>query len=82
MPQSKVSAQPKSAQSVLAPGDRFLRPREAAELLSSSTNTLNYWRVQGVGPRYHKIGHSVRYLLSDVMAWAATRVVEVERLRA
>jgi predicted DNA-binding transcriptional regulator AlpA len=68
--------------SVLAPGDRFLNAEETAELLATSTATLNFWRVCGRGPRFFRHGRSIRYLLSDVTSWATARPSEPEKLRA
>lgn len=39
---------------------------EAAALLGLSVHTLNKWRWDGRGPRYLKLGKSVRYRREDV----------------
>ncbi|MXX21935.1 MAG: helix-turn-helix domain-containing protein [Rhodospirillales bacterium] len=54
-------------------GNRFLRPREAAEILGLSPRTLDRRRSRGLGPAYYKFGSAVRYRLSDLNAWAGTR---------
>ena len=54
-------------------GNRFLRPREAAEILGLSPRALDRWRSRGLGPAYYKFGSAVRYRLSDLNAWAGTR---------
>ena len=41
--------------------DKLLSTREAAEVLSIKPNTLEIWRVQGKGPKFLKIGRSVKY---------------------
>ncbi len=56
-----------------AVGNRFLRPREAAEILGVSPRTLDRRRSRGLGPAYYKFGSAVRYRLSDLNAWAGTR---------
>jgi len=44
--------------------------RKAAEYLGGlKPNTLEGWRVHGIGPRYVKIGRSVRYSLDDLDAY-------------
>jgi hypothetical protein len=43
----------------------------AAELYIS-VNTLNRWRLEGVGPRYIKAGRRVLYDPNDVTAWLAS----------
>lgn len=42
---------------------------QAAAYLSLSPNTLNRWRWTGDGPRFVKLGRSVRYRLNDLDAW-------------
>lgn len=42
---------------------------EAAALLRSKPSTLRKWRCVGGGPRFVKIGRSVRYDLRDVQAF-------------
>jgi predicted DNA-binding transcriptional regulator AlpA len=47
----------------------YLTPKEAAAYIKSSTSTLAKKRLFGGGPRYLKIGQSVRYLKADLDAW-------------
>lgn len=49
--------------------DDFLTPEEASAVLKYSIGTLANWRVSGAGPRFHKQGRNIRYLLSDLRAW-------------
>ena len=47
---------------------------QAAERLGGlKPNTLEGWRVQGIGPRYIKIGRLVRYSLDDLDAYIAAQ---------
>jgi excisionase family DNA binding protein len=46
-----------------------LTPREVAERLQVSRATLERLRASGKGPRFIKIGVSIRYPLSDLEAW-------------
>jgi predicted DNA-binding transcriptional regulator AlpA len=69
-------------ETLLAPGDRFLDDLQTAQLLATTRATLNYWRATGNGPRFHKLGRNVRYLLSDITAWTAARAVGSDRIRA
>ncbi|GGY27578.1 helix-turn-helix transcriptional regulator [Streptomyces collinus] len=54
-----------------------LTPRDLAEELGVSTQTLANWRWTGVGPRYTKLGDGrtspVRYRRADVDAWLQAR---------
>ena len=45
---------------------RLLTPREVGSLLGLDHTTLRNWRWLGKGPRFIKIGHLVRYKLSEV----------------
>lgn len=42
---------------------------DAAARLGISRRTLEGMRAKGIGPAYHEIGGSIRYLLEDVVAW-------------
>ncbi len=51
-----------------------MKPKEAAEYLQKSEQTLRHWRNQGCGPAYIKCGRgrgSVKYLREDLDAWVA-----------
>jgi predicted DNA-binding transcriptional regulator AlpA len=50
----------------------YLTPKEAAAYIRSSASTLAKKRLFGGGPRYLKIGQSVRYLKADLDAWMLT----------
>jgi excisionase family DNA binding protein len=53
----------------------LLTQREAAALLHLSERTLERFRVSGTGPRFVRLGRSVRYRLADIEAFIATRIV-------
>jgi len=53
----------------------LLDTKETAKLLGIEVKTLCGWRVDGVGPPYTKIGHLVRYQISDLQAWVDSRKV-------
>jgi excisionase family DNA binding protein len=53
----------------------LLTQKQGAELLRLSERTLERLRVSGTGPKFIRIGHSIRYRQSDVEAWLASRVV-------
>jgi excisionase family DNA binding protein len=53
----------------------LLTQRDAARLLSLSIRTLERMRVTGLGPRFIKLGNSVRYRESDLEQWIASRSV-------
>ena len=48
---------------------RLVKERDAAERLGISVRTLQKWRLQGDGPRFVKLGHSVRYDGEDLEAY-------------
>lgn len=64
---------------ILQPGDRFLKAREAAELLGTTINTLSTQRTLRSGPPYYRHGRAIRYLLSEVVQYALKHRVEGER---
>jgi hypothetical protein len=50
---------------------KLVTTEQAAEYIGGDdkplkTNTLEGWRVQGIGPRYIKIGRLVRYRVEDL----------------
>ena len=47
---------------------------EAAAFLNLSKRTLQDWRVRGCGPKFVKVGRSVRYRLEDVQAFVKENV--------
>lgn len=52
--------------------DKLLTTKEAAERLGMASGTLENWRVNGIGPRYVKVGsRSIRYEASALDAWLA-----------
>ena len=52
---------------------QYMSTREVAAFLGLSPRTLDRYRVSGAGPKFHKFGNRVRYLRTDVEAWAAER---------
>jgi len=57
--------------------DRKLDTKEAAQLLGIRPQTLQLWRSTNRHPDlpYIKVGTAVRYRLSDLEAWMASRTV-------
>ena len=53
----------------------LLTQRQAAETLALSERTLERFRVTGAGPKFVRLGKSIRYRLADLEAWIASRVV-------
>jgi predicted DNA-binding transcriptional regulator AlpA len=53
--------------------DPLLRPRDAAKILNVSTSWLAKERMSGTGPRFVKIGRSVRYLESGLREYIKAR---------
>lgn len=65
----KQSNEPDSEQKL-----RWLRAAECAELMGVSVDQLARWRVEGIGPRFSKLGHRiVVYKLADVHEWIEAR---------
>jgi predicted DNA-binding transcriptional regulator AlpA len=55
--------------------DAALNENQAAELLGFSVRTLQSWRMQGGGPRYVKVGRSVRYPRRELIAFQKSKTV-------
>lgn len=53
----------------------LISTEELAALLEIAAITLRIWRVKGCGPRYVKLGRSVKYRRADVAAWLNERSV-------
>jgi len=49
--------------------NELLTTEQLAELLGLRTNTIGGWRLKGQGPRFCKLGRSVRYRREDVEEW-------------
>lgn len=56
--------------------DEMLAPTEAAALIKSTASTLADWRFKGKGPRFYRLGKRVFYRRADLVAWAASQVVD------
>lgn len=50
---------------------RLLTTEEAAERLRVHPATMRRWRLDGMGPRYLKVGSVHRYPAHDLEAWIA-----------
>lgn len=53
----------------------LMTQREAAALLQLSARTLERLRVSGTGPRYLRLGRTIRYHPTHIEAWIASRTV-------
>jgi predicted DNA-binding transcriptional regulator AlpA len=60
----------------LSEATRALPEREVAELLGLSVATLRAWRHRGKGPRFLRLGRSVRYLPADVADFVRASAVD------
>jgi predicted DNA-binding transcriptional regulator AlpA len=54
--------------------DPLLPPRDAAKMLNVSVSWLAKARLSGAGPRYVKIGRSVRYPESSIREFIKSRM--------
>lgn len=51
------------------PPETLINEKEAGEFLGISHRTLQKWRGKGDGPKYNKIGRSVKYKIADLIKW-------------
>lgn len=56
--------------------DQLLSINEAATILHAPVATLRYWRYLEIGPHSFRVGRSVRYWKSDVLAWLHAQDVD------
>lgn len=54
---------------------KVLTEQEAAPQVGLAVSTLQKLRVNGGGPRFLKLGRSVRYREDDLTEWLTARVV-------
>ena len=47
----------------------FLTLTEVADILRAPVNTLRWWRQQGTGPRFFKLGRRLVTTVGDLRAW-------------
>jgi len=57
------------AEEPLAERGDTMTTKQAAKFLKLAPGTLEVWRSQGKGPRYHKAGGRVLYLPEDLREW-------------
>ena len=50
----------------------LLKTKEAAHYLGVSGSIMNQWRVDGIGPRYHKFEGSIRYSTLGLLDYVET----------
>lgn len=55
--------------------EKLLTAKEAAELLNLTTHTLAQYRWKGIGPKFLKLGHLVRYREADLRDWIGQPLV-------
>lgn len=61
--------------SVAYPSRVTMTVPEAASYLGLAVSTLNKWRVYGGGPRFLKLGRSIRYRQSELDAYLDSQMV-------
>ena len=69
MPIQTISAQIEGTHPMYADLPPVLTPKQLAEFIHTTENTLAQERFKGVGPAYTKCGARVRYLREDVIAY-------------
>ncbi len=58
---------------LLNSAEALIDEREVARVMSMSLASVRRWRIVGQGPKYLKIGSSVRYKSEDVRAFIESR---------
>lgn len=60
----------------------FIDETEAAKVLGRTVATIRFWRHTGCGPRFYKIGRSVRYTRGDLVSYMLSCAVDPGKRRA
>jgi len=71
-----MNPRPTTQRGQMSDTTRALTEREVAELLGLSVATLRAWRHRGKGPRFLRLGRSVRYLPSDLADFVRASAVD------
>lgn len=58
----------------MATQTKFLDSKQLAEELGNRVNTIEGWRVKGIGPKYLKLNGLVRYRREDIDVWIEAQV--------
>jgi predicted DNA-binding transcriptional regulator AlpA len=53
--------------------EAYWTDRQVANVFQISGATLRRWRTQRKGPKYCRLGGSIRYRVADVREWAANQ---------
>ena len=54
----------------------LINEEHASTILKVSARTLQAWRVRGYGPKFIKVGRSVRYRLEDLQTFVNENVYQ------
>lgn len=54
--------------------NKLLTTQQLADYLGVAVSTLVQYRRDGVGPAYIKLGHLVRYRMSDIENWLESKI--------
>ena len=57
--------------------EKLMNTKQLADYLGISESTIVQYRLKGIGPRYVKIGHLVRYRQVDADHWVARNLVVI-----
>lgn len=52
-----------------------LTTKQAAKILGKSPSTIAHWRHKKIGPKYARIGGTIRYFSKDIEDYVASRTV-------
>ena len=71
-----MNPRPTTQRGQMSDTTRALTEREVADMLGLSVATLRAWRHRGKGPRFLRLGRSVRYLPADVADFVRASAVD------
>jgi predicted DNA-binding transcriptional regulator AlpA len=62
--------------------ENLLNEHDVARITGMSVASVRRWRLLRLGPKFLKIGSSVRYRSEDISAWLNSRPTGGEQIRA
>jgi predicted DNA-binding transcriptional regulator AlpA len=64
--------------SVMADDDEIKTSNEVADRLKIKPKTLSEWRSAGKGPKFFRVGRTIRYRESEIRSWLESQSKDVE----
>lgn len=67
---------------IVIEADSLLNTDQAAAFIGARASTMDVWRSKGRGPRYLKVGNSIKYRRSDLINYLDSVTIEPHKRTA